>query len=650
MTDIFIPLAVIAIFCAVLYGWGRCVRWITTRKNSPGARQSWAVTLCLGLALLIALGGILNLVRLANVWGLSALTAVGLALCVAPWIGDGLARNIQSLRSTPRQEIAGRGLLLALALAVLVFTVATQLPPALYNFGDDLQKYFAHPVRMLDTGTLFGSPLSAMGSESLGGMAFLLGFVAAYFPLTYLNGVDAVLGLLLCLLLVAGFAWRRPLLVPVSVVAMATLFAINPQYVNISTLYMGSALCLSAIFFTTDPDDGGEPPSPLALGLMYAALIVLKPTFLIFAGLHGLFMVIVVIRTAGGARTGLLWGASLLGWSLLFFVPWAALHAPHFVTALTDPVTGTKDKAPVVIGLIDLFSTRKLFYGATLAHYSGAMVAVLFSMAAAWCPFGNREDGPIRRSAASLMALGVASVVGYLLVLLVAGPLLAGYGTVLRYFIPIIIAVLPAALCLSGLHFARAGSRRAAMALGVLPLIIGLIAVGVFLPTLSARVNQAIAHGSIHAFTRLATSERYLEDNRRVLSPEMRQRIRALQERVPEGAPILAWINAPFALNYTRNPITDVDIAGLTTPWARIGGAQTADAPRYVLWEYRGYGVRTPRQYARQAHGKGLHERAIARRSFPLTRYLQEQSQTAQLLHNDGTIALFLTTAPLSWP
>ncbi|MBT5047410.1 MAG: hypothetical protein HOM58_02825, partial [Rhodospirillaceae bacterium] len=302
MTDLTLSLAVIAVFCCALFGWGRIVRWLTAGGTDRGTPPSWAVTMMLGLALLIAVGGVLNLVRLANIWALSGLIALGLGLCVAPWIRRAVDSGLPMPHMPARTEIAARASLLALALAVLIFTIATQLPPALYNFGDDLQKYFAHPVRMLETGTLFGSPLSAMGSESLGGMSFLHGFIVAYFPLTYLNGVDAVFGLFLCLLLIAGFAWRHPALAPAALVAMADLYAINPQYVNISALYMGSALILAAIFVTAGPDEAGAPPPPLALGLIYAALVALKPTFLIFAGLHGLFMIVAVTRTTGGAR------------------------------------------------------------------------------------------------------------------------------------------------------------------------------------------------------------------------------------------------------------------------------------------------------------------------------------------------------------
>jgi hypothetical protein len=453
---------------------------------------------------------------------------------------------------------------------------------------------------------------------------------------------------LLCLLLIVGFSWRRPALMPIAAIAMATLYAINPQYVNVSALYTGSALMLAAIFLTADPGEGDHRPSPLALGLIYAALAALKPTLLVFAALHGLFMMIVVARTGGGARAGVIWGAALAGWSLLCLSPWIALHGSHFATAFTDPVIGEEDKLPLVVGLIDLFSTRKLFYGATFAHYSSAMIVVALAVAAVLHHFRTANPA-LRRSAVAILAMALTGVCGYLLTLLVVAPMLAGYGHAMRYFVPVVIATVPAALCLAALHLQNPAAGRRSLVLGVLPVLAGLAVTASFAPSLWARLDQAMTTGSIHAFTKLATSDRYLENNRRVLGAEMRQHIRAIQARVPEGEPILAWINAPFALDYSRNPIVDVDVAGLSTPWARIGTTRFG-GPRYALWEYRGYGVRTVREYARQARGPGIHERAIAIRSFPLARFLQEQSQSADMLHNDGRIALFRVAEPMHWP
>src|SRR5262249_35092577 len=158
------------------------------------------------------------------------------------------------------------------------FAVATQLPPDVFNFHDDLQKYFAHPVRQLATGTLLGSPLSALGSETLGGIAFLQSFVVSIFPLQYINGVDAIFGLSLLMILGAAAGWRLMSPLPGALFAPLLIACINPQYVNVSALYIGSCLMATAIMLTVEVQGrAAHRPCPLAMGLIYGGLIALKP-------------------------------------------------------------------------------------------------------------------------------------------------------------------------------------------------------------------------------------------------------------------------------------------------------------------------------------------------------------------------------------
>ncbi|MCK7515897.1 MAG: hypothetical protein MZV70_75970 [Desulfobacterales bacterium] len=79
-----------------------------------------------------------------------------------------------------------------------------------------MEKYINHPIRMLSTGSLGGGHLNALGSEALGRASFLFlhGFVAAHWPIGYINGVDSVFGLTLCLMAAssAALSGRLPLL------------------------------------------------------------------------------------------------------------------------------------------------------------------------------------------------------------------------------------------------------------------------------------------------------------------------------------------------------------------------------------------------------------------------------------------------------
>ncbi len=115
----------------------------------------------------------------------------------------------------------------------------------------------------------------------------------------------------------------------------------------------------------------------------------------------------------------------------------------------------------------------------------------------------------------------------------------------------------------------------------------------------------------------------------------IRDRVKTVQNRIPAGEPVIAWINAPFYLDYRRNPVFDVDIAGLATPWSRMPAA------RYVMWEYRGYAVRSPKFYKRVARQASLYDRKIALRSLSFGRQLGDWSRRAEFLYNDGGVALF---------
>ena len=242
MAMIFIVFTGITIgVCISLYGWGLLLHRLAKHPS-----RNWAVTITVGLGAIIFLGGVFNLLRLAYGWTFDILLLIGIVLAVKYH-----KFKPESLRKSKSEWLclAVSGLLIA---AIMYFTVQTQLPPKAFNWHDDFEKYFAHPVRMLQTGTLFGSPLSALGSETLGGQAVLHGIVLNHFPIPYINGVDAVFGLLLCLLL------------SVSVLPPAHSFSSNvfgkhaycflyqPAVRKCFALYIGSAFMMASILLTTN--------------------------------------------------------------------------------------------------------------------------------------------------------------------------------------------------------------------------------------------------------------------------------------------------------------------------------------------------------------------------------------------------------------
>jgi len=215
-------------------------------RRFPGmGRVRPEVLPALGLAAFIFMGGVLNLLHLAFPLAIWVLLAAGfLSSALAVW-SRATSPGPGGEKGPPFPAGKGVWLLAGVGVALMILTLATQAEPEAYNWQDDLQKYFVHPVRMLETGTVFGSQLSSIGAENLGGMAFVQSCVLLWLPIKAINGADAVLGLLLCLIPLLAFGSRQRGLRPVAAVAMASIVIIDPHYVNVSALYLGSALIMA---------------------------------------------------------------------------------------------------------------------------------------------------------------------------------------------------------------------------------------------------------------------------------------------------------------------------------------------------------------------------------------------------------------------
>lgn len=585
-----------AAFAFVLFGWGWGLRRLLSVEPRAELR-SWPATAALGMAAVVFLGGVLNLARLAYPW---ALACTGVA-------GAGLGALALKKDRGHRQRTSW--VVWLLAAGVLCFVVLTQLPPQAYNFHDDYQKYFVHPVRMLETGSVLGGTLNDIGFDTIGGQAFLDGFVVAFFPIRYINSVDAAFALFLCMMLASQFTRGRRELTPLTIVCALSVVFINPQYVNISALYTGSLLMM-ALFEE-------EGSSPAVTGLLYAALLALKSTFALFVVLH--FAVTPFIR---GAK----WASRAALACALFLSPWILLHAPHYI-AILHPGGTVEESGVRPQKTFDMFSTDALDYGATPANYTGLMIAIgLSGLTIVWP----------RRKVDMTAASCAAALAAYFIMIYVSGPRNAGYAQAVRYFAPFAIAAAPAAFGSAGLAFLDAAKPRSRwLRLGV-PLLIASVPVLAFAPSLRDRVKQALDSGSVLAFSWLAPDPDYLEYNREVLYGDMHQKVAMAQAAVPQGEAAVVWINAPFYLDFRRNRIANVEPgAGLITPWSKMPDAH------YFIWEYGGYATVDPKDYREEmAEGPDLLRRVAAAR-LNMTEKLDAMMQRGQKLYDDGAIAVF---------
>jgi len=479
---------------------------------------------------------------------------------------------------------------------------------------------------MLATGTVFGSPLSAIGSESLGGIAFLHAFPLLVAPIEYIYGVEAIFGLLLLMLLGASAGYGRLTPWPGALVAPLLIAFINPQYVNVSSLFTGAALMGAATMLLAD-DRERNPPSQVALGLIYGGLVALKPILLLFPLLHLPLAALSVAQVGKSWRAGVVWALQTGLCSAAALSPWLLLHSPHYLSAQpqpTDPIPPASIPDP-----LNVLATAPLAYGGTRAHYFALLVLALVAVGLAIAAWKRPARHKPTRTLVGIVAAAVTLLASYAILLAVA-PTLAGYDTSVRYSVPFVLGTVPFVAVLAMTVAEPVRFARPVLLVGVL------VCVTIFAPSMLERYRQAARTGSILAFSALAQRPDYLAYIREALSDTHAETLRGFQEMVPEGEPLVAWVGTPFRLDFNRNRILDVESAGLTMAWAR----RPQDA-RYVLWEYSGFGVQSAQDYVNQSRTLGVRDRTAGVRALAFGQELAELAQKGDVLHDDGRVVVF---------
>jgi hypothetical protein len=648
MGKLIVSLSLIMLYLTSLYGWGDLVCRLGHVRQQP-----WAVVATIGLASWIFLGGLLNLFGLAYAGALDAIVVCGWGLCaLRAWSERG------TLRSHFKGTIADLNrfdsvVLWLLIGTIVIFAIATQLPPRAYNYDDDFQKYLAYPVRMIETGTLYGSPLSSIGRTTLGGQAVLDGLILAHFPIQYVNGADAVFCLLLCLLIIrSSGALYRSSFVP-TLLALLLVAVINPQYVNTSPLYSISALIMALVLTEAGPQNdlkGWEQCRPIVtVALIYAALIALKPSAAPFAGLFVILSLMFNWLRGGSVLSTVLRGFVLSIATIAFLSPWILLHLPHYrhagnlATVLAHGATAAAPRPTYgyIMSARNPFAFATLPYGDSFLHYTIVMTGIaalgVGSARFALAPLADDGRGPICALAAACLAAAGAYA-------FFVSSLSRGVGdpeTSLRLFCPTVIGVAPIAILL-GWRFWPIGSEVGRPRFVHLVLMsFALVSLLIFSRSFVSRMAQAAEYGSILAFRPLATSKLYLDYNRAALDSETLAKVRRIQSMVPAKEPLLVWNRVPFDLDYRRNGIIDVDIAGLVNSWAELPPV------RYVLWDYRGSGMKTSADCQALAQGPDEPLRQGGALCVSFRNLLDASAKQSEVLYNDGETVLFHLAEPL---
>lgn len=634
MSAIAVSLAIAASYGLMFLGWGELFR-----RAVGLARGRAAIDMGLGIAALTTVGGALNAGRLAVPVALTVVALVGMAIALFR-----LGREIKQMEADDlRKWVRSKGLAAVIVIGAMVFVGATVVPPAVMNVGDDLQKYLAHLARMLQTGTFYGSPLNALGTESPGGQPFLQSFIAAVAPFPYVNAFDALFCFGLCMAMAASLAGPARQMAAIGVLGAIGVAVIEPQNANISALYSGSALVFALYALLAAPEEIARSSAgrrALAAGLIAAAMIVLKPTFLMIAAVMIGAGAVSIAVSAKSFSAAIRWSAIATGGVLLGLLPWIAVYAPYLGELSSVAVEGSITRPPSMPA-VNLLSSAPLPWGASGLAYTLAMTFPAVAGALVLLRWRHLSSGE-RTGAVTLAVAALGALAAYVFVILGLGSRFAEYDTAVRYMTPVVVAVVPASIVL-GARFLIAGiAETPVFARTSAYTALAIAALALFVPPLAQRVAQASEFHNMLAFRYFAIIPEYRSIYSQLTAPSQAVFVRRLQDFTPPGAAILVLMNTPFLFDFRRNVIYDATSAGIHAPWAHIPPVE------YVIWDYGSDTVAMRNELPSSAFP------GADRRAFGLVKVLLDVTKagaTGALIYNDGKFAVFRASGlPKNWP
>jgi len=645
---------------ASLYGWGCLVnRW------SYGALPSgWAYPSALGIAFLIAVGGVLNLVYLARPPVLLALLAVGLGLAIffvyRTWRDH--QKGYQATnehRPKTGWKTTGNLIYLAFILVVFSFLVQALLPSRSFNFHDDYHIYLLWPVRMLQTGSLGGNPFDQLGFIGLGAQSFLQGMFLTLSSVDDINAFDAILCLILTLGLLKEIGERLGVRMVFTLAACGLALLINPQYVNVSSLYSGALMLLGLTYGTlllteslASPDSPGVIRATVPCSLFFAALLSLKTTY-VFVGplfwVASLAGTLVLLKDK--KRT--FWAhVSSAVISVALLLPWLLLNLDRYIRKIRYLIEGIRYPSFSNFGggstlikknlvLSQLISNEELFWGNNYRDFLIIDVMLLLALAiAGWFVWRRRDERKTIVRLLPFLVLGVSVIVNYFCYCNLVS---FRADQVIRYSCPLLIGAAPLAVLLAGWLWEQGlmhrpgmpGNYKTPLVLGGLLVIFQLANVGMFQGTFVERVKRAENYGSLISFP-LVYNRHYIDYNAYALSDEAHRWLSFVQGMVPAGESIFAWVSMPMYLDFNRNEIFTTSEYGISNPFLVMPLTEGVEGMqrffrqrgiRYFIWEYKGYGMKPEEQLG------GVQRKFIE----VLVNFLPE----SRVLYNDGSVIAF---------
>jgi hypothetical protein len=550
---------------ASFWGYGELLRRTIRRPEFDDL--GWGLTAVWGMALTLAIGGLLMAFQLATAPILAAVVVIGGLFALVHGIGDLFAgKYLHSSFRIPRGD------LILYFLAAIAFASSIAWPHHI-DPNDDLICYLMLPVKLLATGTLI-EPFSFQRAGTFGGQSILQALVMIVGAER--NGHVPDRGMAMVMIFGMLVHTTRGLKGQYAVARFLLLFAfwfVPVPRISTNGAMTGGAMLLGMLItleraFTAKPHTWS---AFIPAGLLLAGTCSIRPTFTVMAG----FILAALalrdlwcgLRTKSGVAgiispyltTGLV--------ALVVLIPFMVVLYASNGTPMVPPISGYVSKAYQTYA----FDEPLKDWAGVLAFFTApealGMLALL--AVAALLPAG-KSTSPILWGAllGSALILHRFSALAFLDLHRYLHPI----------FVPLGLWMLAALLKKSAVENPADSGNEALR----FPVAATAAALLVFMVVSSAQGGKELRE-------QITGLPDQIKEVKPFFDPNLRKAYAHLQEQVPAGEKILTMVDASFWFDYKRNPMVSINAVGGSSPPPGIPFEQGPEALAAYL---KGLGIR----------------------------------------------------------
>jgi hypothetical protein len=563
---------------AAMIGYGTALgAWLYPRRG-----LDWGLRAALGMASVIALGGLLAALHLVSVASSAAVVLAGLG-CLAfhearrasvtsrpPEDGD-------AARPRHRRPLVVTGTLLIASL--LAYRYLFSVGNAKFDPWDDNIAYFEFAKQMLASGTLI-EPFSVRRIAALGGQTYLHSLALARGALPNLHVVDNGIALLILVGLVLGYSRRGGRAQRVAELAALLLIVTVPRLpYNIASEFTGCVCFFGLLRVLREEDDAGRRlgwRGAAALALFPAAAMTLRQSNLVAAAVVPALGLLHFARQAPRAdrRAWAVQAARTAIVAVALLVPWWVLSLRSCGTFLYPLFVGWGKRDFGLMGTVPLVSRLRFVAGPLISGGGGSLIPALLAFFIAGAFLAGR------RSQALVKVFLLGGALGALAIMWGIAPIDDTSSAARYHFAVVFPCVL--AVCLEAIPALADWRRRGRAWVTLIAPILTACAIAIQLAFATAyRIETSPGRTlGFYRDLRVAASALSASPIRRDGTDEVYAR---LQGAVPPGERLLVMLDEPFRLDFRRNAIVNFDQPGAVSPPPGIKLGQGPEAlARYL--------------------------------------------------------------------